>query len=124
MKLVPTLVAAYAVLLALCGTVILFAPGEVGELVSPEAAGVPVMTQLLGAALLGFAASSWLARRSMLGGIYGRAVVGGNLAFASIGALSFLGSVPSEPGVAFWALWAVLAMGTALFGWLLFKGPS
>ena len=85
--------------------------------------GVPVLGQLLGAALLGFAAANWLARRSMLGGIYGRAVVAGNAAFAFIGALSLLGGVPAEPGLAFWLLLAVLVAGAALFGWLLLRGP-
>ena len=122
-QFVPTLIAAYAALLALCGGALLFAPSEVGALVSGREVGTPVLVQLLGAALLGFAAADWVARRSVLGGIYGRAVVAGNLAFAFIGALTLLGSVPAEPGVAFWLLLVVLVAGTATFGWLLFRGP-
>lgn len=122
MRFIPTFVAAYAALLALCGVALLFAPSEVEALVSGGGHGVPVLAQLLGGALLGFAAANWLARHSVLGGIYGRAVVAGNLAFAFVGTLSLLGGTPAEPGVGFWALLAVLMTGAVLFGWLLFRG--
>lgn len=124
MKHVPRLVATYAVLLALCGGALLFVPSEVGSLVSGGAGGTPLLVQLLGAAFLGFAAATWVARHSLLGGIYGRAIVAGNQAFAVIGSLVLIGGVPAEPGVAFWALLAILVMGAALFGWLMFKGPG
>lgn len=123
MKSVPTLIAVYAALLALCGTAFLFAPGEVGAFVDGSDVTMPQLGQLFGAALLGFGASNWIARRSMLGGIYGRSVVAGNLAFAFIGSLALLGSFPDAPGPTFWVLLAVLGGGAVLFGWLMFSGP-
>ena len=55
--------------MALAGAVLLFAPREVMPASHP-----PVLVQLIGAALLGFALANWTARGAMLGGIYGRAV--------------------------------------------------
>lgn len=123
MKSVPTLIAGYAVLLALCGAAFLFAPGEVGALVGDGDVTVPQLAQLFGAALLGFGAANWIARRSMLGGIYGRSVVAGNLAFAFVGALSLLGNFPDAPGPTLWVLLVILGIGSVLFGWLMFRGP-
>ena len=62
-----------------------FAPAEAGRTLSGAEASDLVLVQLLGAALLGIGAASWVARRSLLGGIYGRAVVVGNQVFAFVG---------------------------------------
>ena len=68
------------------GLALLFAAEEVSGWLAPAAVDHPLM-QLLGAALLGFAAMNWIARGSALGGIYGRAVVAGNQTHLTIGAI-------------------------------------
>lgn len=109
-------------LLALCGIALLFQPQVTGSW-TDEGAQMHVLNQVLGAALLGFAAANWIARRSMLGGIYGRAIVAGNQVFALVGALVLLGSTPAQPNPGYWLLFALLAAGAALFSWLLIRGP-
>ena len=123
MKLISTLITAYAALLAVCGLVLVFAPSEVAASIGAGGGGEPALVQVLGAALLGFAAANWAARTSVLGGIYGRAVVGGNQVFAFVGVLSLLGGAPEAPGVGYWVAVALLAAGTVLFSWLLYRGP-
>lgn len=122
MTRLSVLVTLYAALLALCGTALLFAPAEVGALVDGEAGGT-VVAQLLGAALLGLAVTAGVARRSILGGIYGRAVVAGHQAFAVVGALTLLGNRPAQAGAGYVVLLGVLLAGAGLFSRLLVRGP-
>lgn len=120
-KLSSALVTAYAVLLALCGVALLFAPEEVGGLVEAGASGR--FAQLFGCALFGFGSALWIARGTLLGGIYGRAVVGGLQAFTVTAALSLVSGLPASPTGGFWALLAVAVAGAVLFSWLLYVGP-
>jgi len=113
----------YAGLLFALGGTLLFAPLSIGAPVDASTAASPILGQLLGAALIGFGATNWIARRAPLGGIYGRAVVLGNQMFSLIGALVLLRRIPPEPGYAFWLLLSVLALGAALHGTLLLRGP-
>lgn len=124
MRLTSALVRLYAALLLVTGAALLFAP----EVVFVGAAGSDVkalvLAQLVGAALLGFAAANWTARGAILGGIYGRAVVMGNQAFAFIGVLVLLRNLPAERGLAFWFFLLVLAFGAVLYSVLLYRSPK
>lgn len=115
-------IAFYAVLLLAGGLVFLFASKEVGTAVDGATAG-RVFPQLLGAAMLGFGVVNWTARRAVLGGIYGRAIVVGNQVFAFVGAMSMLGQMGASPDPGFWMLLAVLACGAVLYTLLLWRGP-
>ncbi len=117
---VPLLLRLYAALLATAGAVLLFAPEASG---ATDARGL-VLAQLVGAALLGFAALNWTARGVVLGGIYGRAVVVGNLAFSVVGALVLGRSLLNAPDLAVGALFGVLAFGAALYSVLLRRSPE
>ncbi len=115
-----SLVTLYAALLFAGGLALLFAPEEIGATVDPAAGSV--FPQLLAAALLGFGVVSWTARRALLGGVYGRAVVAGNQAFAFVGALSLLGRIGDGLGAGFWVLLGVFGYGAVLYTVLLLRG--
>ena len=103
------------------GGMLLFAPDETsGWLLSGTRSGVTA--QLLGAALLGFAAANWTARGAALGGIYGRAIVAGNHAHVTIGALVLVKHTLASNGqsAALWLLTAVYVLGAVFFNYLLF----
>ena len=112
-------VSASAVCLAAIGGLLLFAPTEAGTAIGAN--GGPAV-QLLGAALLGFGAMNWIARGSILGGIYGRAVLGANQTHFTIGALLLVkhGFVAGG-SPAFWLLTAVYVLGAVLFGYVFVK---
>lgn len=104
-----TLLTATAALLGIAGIALLFLPTELQRLVAPQGVPVPpIVLQLWGAALLGLAATDWVGRGLILGGIYGRALVLGNLAHATVGALTGLRAALDRPDSA--PLWAAAAI--------------
>jgi hypothetical protein len=112
-----------AVCFAAIGGLLLFAPAEMGPAILPSTGGGPLV-QLLGAALLGFGAMNWIARGSILGGIYGRAVVGANQTHLTVGALLLVThGIDAGGSPAFWLLTGVYVLGAALFGYLFMKRP-
>jgi hypothetical protein len=110
-----------ALCLAGSGAMLLFAPEEVSRVLVPRASGGPLV-QLLGAALLGFGATNWIARGAAFGGIYGRAVVAGNQTHLTIGALLLItqGADVGTRHPAYWVLTGLYILGTGFFGYLTF----
>ena len=123
MNLTSRLVKIFAVTLGLTGLGLLFVPGLLTVTPQPETGGSLLLVQLLGAAFLGLASANWTARESILGGIYGRAVVGGNQTFTFIGTLVVISSFPENPSPVFLWVFAVLLFGMVLFSILQFR-PS
>jgi len=119
--LVGSAVALSALCFAAIGVLLLFAPEEVSGTLIPPADGGPLM-QLLGAALLGFGAMNWVARGSLLGGIYGRSVVAGNQTHLTIGAILLVKHAAVAGGSpTYWALTGVYVLGAGLFLRLFFS---
>lgn len=113
-------VTTFALVQVAVGAALLFAADDVSVAFMAPAGRLAV--QMWGAALLGFAAMDWTARGSVLGGIYGRAVVIGNQTHFTVGVLLLLGHA-LEPGAApatFWALGALYVVGAVFFGYLAF----
>jgi hypothetical protein len=118
---------ASALLLAAAGLALLFAPSEIHRLlIAPDgAAAPPLLLQFWSAGLLGLAATSWTGRGMTLGGIYGRALVVGNLVHWTVGALVGVRAAFDHPDPGL--LWVAVAVfgGFALaFGWLLRRHPG
>lgn len=118
-RILMILSAAWLLILALAfsfaGTDLLVALGvEITE------AAAPVL-ELLGAALLGLALMNWMAKGSMIGGIYARPLAAGNFIYFAVASLSSLkpliGGTLSPALIAVFAVQLVFAVA---FGWLLF----
>ncbi|HEX7326244.1 MAG TPA: hypothetical protein VF292_12975 [Rhodanobacteraceae bacterium] len=114
-----------ALLLGIAGLVLLFA----SDVVLPGIiAGFPATAawvgQLLAAAWLGVAVLTWLQRKSILGGIYGRPTVMANLALYFISALSLIAALRGHgaPPV-LWLAVAVSGLLAIAYGTLLLRGP-
>jgi hypothetical protein len=104
---------------AAIGLALLFGPGETGGALLPGAGG-PLM-QMLGGAMLGFAAMNWTARGAALGGIYGRAVVISNQVHTTIGALVLLRhGVEAGGTTAYWLLAGFYVLAAIFFSYLAF----
>lgn len=80
------------ILNGILGIVLTFLPQEIGSwlgLTSPTGAGV-LAFQLLGGALFGFGMINYMGRNAILGGIYGKPILLGNLVFHFIVALELI----------------------------------
>jgi hypothetical protein len=80
--------------------------------------------QLLAAAWLGVAMLNWFSRSTLLGGIYGRAVVTTNAVLYFVSAMALL-KIVTRPGIsaAVWLLAVPFLLFAGVYGWLMFRGP-
>ena len=118
------LLSASAVVLGIAGIAASFLPREILRALAIEPAGlVPVLVQLLGAALFAFAMVNWTARGSLIGGIYNRAVALGNLTHFVVGGLALAKAALSQGGVV-WVMAAVYLVFAIGFTMVFFRSPK
>lgn len=120
------LMSASAVLLAVAGFVLLFAPAWLlslyGVVLPPPEL---VLAQLLGAALLGNANINWLARGAIIGGIYGRPLIAGNLTHCFVAAMVLLrAALGGADRPAVWVTMGLYGLTALGFGALLYRQPT
>ncbi len=87
---------------------------------------VTVSLQLLGALYLGFAMLNWMAKASLIGGIYNRPIAIGNFMHFTVGALALVKIINkidthSKIIISFTVVYSVFAI---LFGYVLLTDPS
>lgn len=83
-----------------------------------------LLAQMMGALYLGFALLNWMAKGTIIGGVFGRPVAFGNLAHFLIGALAILKVTSGNPAPWVWPA-AVLYTAFALaFGLVVFRHPA
>jgi len=114
-----------ALLLGIMGMAATFAPREIlGSLGVAPMVITQLMVQILGALYLGFASMNWMMRDGIIGGIYNRPVVIGNLTHFLVAAMAMLRVVTDSPsGRSLWPVAVVYAGYTLAFGVLLFRHP-
>lgn len=109
-----------ALLLALWGGALLFAPDELLPLYGVDGTASIVLQQF-GIALLALALANWIACASALGGIYGRAVVSGNLLYFGATFLLYCGVLlDGGSGLMLWSHLIVSGVLGVLFALMLF----
>ncbi len=116
---------------ALAGAALVFFPQEVATTIGLPPKPLAILPlQLLAAAQMGFGFLNWYSRANVVGGIYSRPLVLANFLFCGVSAIS-LGKAFQHLPAALLAAFAVFALFTAAFGWLLFfadpsakKSPS
>jgi hypothetical protein len=126
MSYTRVLMSVSAAVLAVLGLAGSFLPQEIlSWLGTAPSAALVLLFQMFGALSLGFAMLNWMARHSIIGGIYGRPVVVGNLLhFASAG-IAFFKVLLSVPEVRMlWPLALLYAMVAAGFAFALFRHPA
>ncbi|MBK9094097.1 MAG: hypothetical protein IPM84_15255 [Anaerolineae bacterium] len=109
-------------ILGLAGIFALFVPYELlGALNLQLTNPLPVIIQILGALYLSFALTNWIAKDSIIGGVYARPTSMGNFAHFTIGTLALAKflftdgvNIPLFIGLIVYAVFAII------FGWLAF----
>jgi hypothetical protein len=114
-----------ALVLGVTGIAASFLPQEIlSALGVGPTAPLPVLVQLLGALFFGFAMLNWMARDTIIGGIYARPVTVGNLAHFAMGALALLKAVAGGASPVLWGVTAVYAVFALGFTAVLFTHPA
>ena len=117
--------ASSAIFMAILGLGCTFLPQEIlAVLHQPVSTVLPLLVQILGALYLAFAMLNWMAKDSLIGGIYNRPAATGNLVHFTIVALALAKALlagPREPVIL--ALAALYLLFAVAFGFLSFSSP-
>jgi len=109
-------------ILGLAGIFALFAPHELLAVLNLQLTNpLPVIIQIVGSLYLSFALTNWIAKDSIIGGVYGRPTSMGNFAHFTIGTLA-LAKFQFTDGVnmSLFIGLIVYAVFAIIFGWLAF----
>ena len=112
-----------SIVLGASGLLLIFLPQEMASTLewSDDSA---VLLQLIGATYFGFAMLNWMARGTLVGGIYGRPIVIGNLTHFVIGASIMIKQSISNPSIVVLVVAAVVHIAFALiFGYMMTHHP-
>ncbi|MFT5642137.1 MAG: hypothetical protein ACI9A7_002246 [Cyclobacteriaceae bacterium] len=119
-KLIVTLNASF---LGILGVLLTFLPEEISQILELEAP-TSLIFSLLGAAYFAMAMTNWTARGSILGGIYGRAIVIGNFTHFSIAGLMLIKiQLANTDSLYLWPISIGFVLSALVFGYLFFTSP-
>ena len=116
--------AASSIVMAVFGLAATFLPQELlGRLGHAPSAALTVVVQLTGALYVAFALLNWMAKDSLIGGIYNRPVALGNFLHFAMGALALAKQLGAGPGALLVTLAAIYWIFAFAFGAILFTSP-
>lgn len=119
------LMTASSIILGITGIALSFLPQEISTLLHAHTTTtLTVILQLLGALYFGFAMLNWHAKDSLLGGIYGRPIIVGNMTHFVVGALALLKLLPQTNQILIWVAAIVYAVFAVMFSLVMYKNPS
>jgi hypothetical protein len=116
-----------ALFLALAGLGLTFFPQELNTYIGIGSNKYLILIiQILGGLYFGFAMINWMAKGSIIGGIYNRPLVIGNFAHFFIGGIALLKAVLADVNmpVAIWTLAVIYALFAIVFGILFNRHPT
>jgi len=115
------------IFLGALGVILTFMPDEIisGFSITPDSISI-LLLQLLGALYLGFAMLNWMAKGSLIGGIYNRPIAIGNFMHFAVGALALIKIITkihihSEIVISLTIVYSIFAI---LFGYVFRTNPS
>jgi hypothetical protein len=115
-----------AVFLAAIGISLTFLPAEIAGItgIAPDKT-FTVILQLLGALYFSFAMLNWMAKGTLIGGIYGKPVSVANMTHFVIGALALIKLLLNNHDLHYsiWILAGIYAVFAVLFGIIFSKNP-
>lgn len=119
------LMTATSIVLGLTGIVLSFLPKEVLIFIHEQPSPIlTLMVQLMGALYFAFAILNWMAKDSLLGGIYGRYVVVANTTHCVIAAVTLIKSATANNTMIIWTAALVYSVFAILFSVLMYTNPS
>ncbi len=114
-----------SLLMGIVGIFFLFLPHEILNFIGIEPVQLlPLLLQVMGAMYFAFAMINWLARYSLIGGIYSKPVSMGNFSHFMIGALALIKGISSNPNsTLLWSASIFYLVLAVLFGYVSFTSP-
>ncbi|MBZ5856607.1 hypothetical protein [Flavihumibacter profundi] len=116
-----------AILLAVVGISLSFLPEEISHfLVVDNSPIFHLLLQITGALFFAFAMLNWMAKGSIIGGIYNRPLAVANFTHFAIGSLALLKAVLRHHDLpsAIWAITFGYCLLAVLFARILFRSPA
>lgn len=116
-----------ALFLALAGVGLMFFPQEINTYIGIGSNKYfALVIQILGGLYFGFAMINWMAKGSLIGGIYNRPLVIGNLAHFFIGGVALVKAVLADVNMpmVIWVLAGIYSLFAILFGLLFNRHPN
>ena len=116
-----------AIFLAIVGILLSFLPNEIMEYLNIESNIITILfLKILSALYLGFGILNWMAKGTLIGGIYNRPVAIGNLMHFGVGAIALVKIVPniqthSEIMIVLTAVYVIFAI---LFAYVFKTNPT
>jgi hypothetical protein len=116
-----------AALLGVLGIVVSFLPEEIMTYLNVESSPITLLLlQLLSAFYLGFGILNWMAKGTIIGGIYNRPIAIGNLMHFGVGAIALIKiisriQIGSETIIVLTVSYVILAL---CFAYVFFNNPS
>ena len=118
--------ASSAVSLAFIGLCLTFFATEIADHFQPGSTIIlQLFIQILGALYFAFSMLNWMAKGNVMGGIYNRPIVIGNLTHFLVGGLALLKSLVKHPELP-WAIWIIAGLYiifALIFGKVFFGSP-
>ena len=122
-----TLMIISAIFLAVNGFGFTFFPNEIaGLLINDDNYIFILILQILGALYLGFSILNWMSKASLIGGIYNKPILIGNLLHfftASMALIKLAFKVETNPQLIF-SYTIIYSLFTLFFGYVFFTNPS
>ena len=120
------LMASSAIFLALMGLCLTFLATEIADyFLVTSATTLLLLVQVLGALYFGFAMLNWMAKESVIGGIYNRPIAIANFTHFLMGGLALLKGLMNHPDL-HWAIWMVTGLYlifAVFFSIVFFRSP-
>src|ERR1019366_4706007 len=115
------LMASSALVMAALGVAATFLPQEITAALGGSGRTLPLLVQVLGATYLGLATLNWMAKESLIGGIYSRPVSMGNFLHFAIAGIALVKAVAAgERAVAVLVCTAIYVVFAVAFGAVVF----
>ncbi len=114
-----------SVLLLAAGIIITFLPQEILAQFTVQPNQELTMTlQILGALYFAFGMVNWLAKENLLGGIYGRPIIVGNVTHFVIGALALIKGISLHGSLLLWIAAVIYGIFAAAFTITMYSHPK
>jgi hypothetical protein len=115
-----------ALFLACTGISLTFLPAEIaGSINSEVSTSLLILFQVLGALYFAFSMLNWMAKESVIGGIYNRPIAIANFTHFFIGSLALIKVLMKEPGLPLVipVLAGIYTLFAILFGFIFYTSP-